>query len=124
MCIRDSRWFYPTHFTAMSYTLSPEPDSDISICDCAEGEMCIRDRDVAVWGVATDILALLHHLDCCRCGLYGKVFAVCGVDDAAHNHFQTARCAFVIVAVIALSLIHICRSGSGGRLRRASPPRR
>ena len=23
----SDRWFYPTHFTAMSYTLSPEPDS-------------------------------------------------------------------------------------------------
>ena len=34
----SDRWFYPTHFTAMSYTLSPEPDSDISICDCAEGD--------------------------------------------------------------------------------------
>ena len=32
----SDRWFYPTYFTAMSYTLSPEPDSDISICDCAE----------------------------------------------------------------------------------------
>ena len=34
----SDRWFYPTHFTAMSYTLSPEPDNDISICDCAEGD--------------------------------------------------------------------------------------
>ncbi len=34
----SNRWFYPTHFTAMSYTLSPEPDDDISICDCAEGD--------------------------------------------------------------------------------------
>ena len=34
----SDRWFYPTYFTAMSYTLSPEPDSDISICDCAEGD--------------------------------------------------------------------------------------
>ena len=59
-------------------------------------------QDVAVWSVATDILALLHHLDFCRCGLYGEVFAVCRIDDAAHNHFQTARCAFVIVAVIAV----------------------
>lgn len=34
----SDRWFYPTHFTAMSYTLSPEPDSDVTICDCAEGD--------------------------------------------------------------------------------------
>ena len=59
-------------------------------------------QDVAVWSVATDILTLLHHLDFCRCGLYGEVFAVCRIDDAAHNHFQTSRCAFVIVAVIAV----------------------
>ena len=36
--IGSDRWRYPNHFTAMSYTLSPEPDSDISICDCAEGD--------------------------------------------------------------------------------------
>jgi len=59
-------------------------------------------QDVAVWSVATDILALLHHLDFCRCGLYGEVFAVCRIDDAAHNHFQTSRRAFVIVTVIAV----------------------
>ena len=59
-------------------------------------------QDVAVWRIATNILALLHHLDFCRCGFYGEVFAVCRIDDAAHNHFQTARCAFVIVAVIAV----------------------
>ena len=34
----SDRWLYPTHFTAMSYTFSPEPDDDISICDCAEGD--------------------------------------------------------------------------------------
>ena len=34
----SDRWLYPTHFTTMSYTLSPEPDNDISICDCAEGD--------------------------------------------------------------------------------------
>lgn len=30
-----NRWRYPTHFIVMTYTLSPEPDDDISICDCA-----------------------------------------------------------------------------------------
>ena len=34
----SDRWAYPTHFTAMSYTLSPEPDDAISICDCAVGD--------------------------------------------------------------------------------------
>lgn len=36
--IGADRWFYPTHFTTMSYTLSPEPDDYISIRDCAEGD--------------------------------------------------------------------------------------
>ena len=35
--IDSDRWFYPTHFTAMSYTLSPKPDDDIFIRDCADG---------------------------------------------------------------------------------------
>ena len=34
----SDRWACPTHFTAMSYTLSPEPDDAISICDCAVGD--------------------------------------------------------------------------------------
>lgn len=34
----SNRWFNPTHFTAMSYTISPESDDDFSICDCAEGD--------------------------------------------------------------------------------------
>lgn len=34
----SDRWAYPTHFTAMSYTLSPDPDDAISICDCAAGD--------------------------------------------------------------------------------------
>ena len=38
----SDRWFYPTHFTAMSYTLSPEPDSDVTICDCAEGDKPLK----------------------------------------------------------------------------------
>lgn len=36
--ISSDRWRYPNHFTAMSYTLSPVPDTDISLCDCAEGD--------------------------------------------------------------------------------------
>lgn len=38
----SDRWLYPTHFTAMSYTFSPEPDDDISICDCAEGDKPLK----------------------------------------------------------------------------------
>lgn len=30
--------FYPTHFTAMRYTLSPAPSEDIRICDCDVGD--------------------------------------------------------------------------------------
>ena len=34
----SDRWACPTHFTAMSYTLSPDPDDAISIYDCAAGD--------------------------------------------------------------------------------------
>lgn len=34
----SDRWAYPTHCTAMSYTLSPEPAEDIAIFDCDEGD--------------------------------------------------------------------------------------
>ena len=34
----SDRWSYPTHTVAMTYTLSPEPEEDISIRDCAEGD--------------------------------------------------------------------------------------
>ena len=34
----SARWVYPTHCTAMSYTLSPEPVEDITIFDCDEGD--------------------------------------------------------------------------------------
>ena len=34
----SDRWFYPTHTVAMTYTLSPEPEEDISVQDCAEGD--------------------------------------------------------------------------------------
>lgn len=34
----SDRWVYPTHCTAMSYTLSPEPAEDIAISDCDEGD--------------------------------------------------------------------------------------
>ncbi len=34
----SDRWFYPTHFTAMSYTLLPETSASITISDCDEGD--------------------------------------------------------------------------------------
>ena len=34
----SGRWFYPTHFTAMSYTLSPETLERISISDCDDSD--------------------------------------------------------------------------------------
>ena len=36
--VGSDRWLYPTHFITMSYTLSPEPDNDISIHDCADSD--------------------------------------------------------------------------------------
>lgn len=34
----SDRWFYPTHFTAMSYTISPETSASITVSDCDEGD--------------------------------------------------------------------------------------
>lgn len=38
----SDRWFYPTHFTAMSYTLLPEPSASIAVSDCDEGDKPIE----------------------------------------------------------------------------------
>ena len=35
---RSKDWLSPTNTVAMSYTLSPEPEENISICDCDEGD--------------------------------------------------------------------------------------
>ena len=34
----STRWIYPTHYIAMSYTISPEPAQNIAIFDCNEGD--------------------------------------------------------------------------------------
>ena len=34
----SGRWFYPTHFTAMSYTLSPEASERITVSDCDDSD--------------------------------------------------------------------------------------
>lgn len=34
----SARWLYPTHYTAMSYTFSPEPAENITLLDCDEGD--------------------------------------------------------------------------------------
>ena len=44
----SDRFVYPTHCTAMTYTLSPEPDDDISVFDCNDGDRpreVLNDRD-------------------------------------------------------------------------------
>ena len=45
--VGSDRWLYPTHFTTMSYTLSPEPDNDISIHDCADGDKPLEVAPIA-----------------------------------------------------------------------------
>ena len=62
----------------------------------------LRVKDISVGSIAAHILALLHHLDFRRCCLYREVLTVCGIYDVAHYDFQTARCPFVIVAVVAV----------------------
>ncbi|MDD6073782.1 MAG: hypothetical protein PUB88_05910, partial [Clostridium sp.] len=34
----SGRWFYPTYFTAMSYTLSPEASERITVSDCDDSD--------------------------------------------------------------------------------------
>lgn len=57
-----TRWFYPTHYTAMQYTISPSLDETILVCDCDEGDRPLRiapeqgtgptaDADAAVIGI-------------------------------------------------------------------------
>ncbi len=38
----SDRWVYPTNMVAMSYTLSPEPEEDLLIRDCREGDRPIE----------------------------------------------------------------------------------
>lgn len=37
------RWVYPSHYVAMRYTLSPEPDTEIAVRDCVQSE---RPREI------------------------------------------------------------------------------
>ena len=41
--ISSGRWIYPENYIAMSYTLSPEPDERIVVCDCNESD---RPREI------------------------------------------------------------------------------
>ena len=38
----SERWVYPTHFTVMSYMLSPETKEKITISDCEDGDKPIE----------------------------------------------------------------------------------
>lgn len=40
--IDSEQWLYPTHFTVMHYTISPEQGEDISIYDCAESDKAVK----------------------------------------------------------------------------------
>lgn len=35
-------WRYPTHYTVMTYTLSPEPVDDLTLSDCDEGDRPVK----------------------------------------------------------------------------------
>ena len=43
----SDRRVYPTHFTVMRYTLFPELEEDISVCDCCDGD---KPMEIAVEG--------------------------------------------------------------------------
>ena len=38
----SAHWVYPTHYIAMSYTISPEPAQHIAIFDCNEGDRPVQ----------------------------------------------------------------------------------
>lgn len=38
---RSDEWIFPMHMVVMRYTLSPESDGEITVCDCAESDMPI-----------------------------------------------------------------------------------
>ena len=38
----QNHWRYPTHFSILQYTLSPDPGREISIFDCAESDSAVR----------------------------------------------------------------------------------
>ena len=61
-----------------------------------------RMKNVAVGRISSHIFALLHHLDFGSGGFDREVFAVCRIDDAAHDNLKSSRRAFVLVAVVAV----------------------
>ena len=59
-----------------------------------------RMKNVAIGRIASDIFALLHHLDFGSGGFDREVFAVCRIDNTAHNNLKSTGCPFVVIAVI------------------------
>ena len=92
----SDRWFYPTHFTAMSYTLSPKPDNDISICDCAEG-----DKPLEI-SPTTDSFASEARNDIACIGVIGSadgpIAIVCGNSSKENLHAVCSALHFEPVA--------------------------
>ena len=78
------RWLYPTHFTTMSYTLSPEPDNDISIHDCADND---KPLEVAP---ATDSFSPEVQTDLACIDIIGgadeQTIILCGNNNQANLH--------------------------------------
>lgn len=72
----SDRWLYPTNTVAMSFTISPEPEGDVFVCDCAEGdrpqEIAPRDpmRPTAVSDAA--VIGIIGGADGPTAVLFGK----------------------------------------------------
>ena len=83
----SDRWLYPTHFTTMSYTLSPEPDNDISIHDCADND---KPLEVAP---ATDSFSPEVQTDLACIDIIGgadePTIILCGNNNQANLHVLT-----------------------------------
>ena len=55
----SDRWIYPTHYIAMSYTLTPEPMENISVFDCDEGDRPIEVTQTIIRSVQLAVVPVL-----------------------------------------------------------------
>ena len=88
----SDRWLYPTHFATMSYTLTPEPDNDISIHDCADND---KPLEVAP---ATDSFSPEVQNDIACIGIIGgadgPTVILCGNSNQANLHVACSALRF------------------------------
>lgn len=57
----QNQWRYPTHFSILQYTISPDPGREIAIFDCAEADAAVRTGPASdgIIGAATGPTAVI-----------------------------------------------------------------